>query len=132
MIFTRERNRIYWLIIIIIVFLFFMDFYIKNIYALSENRRVYHMPDEISILFIESVDGFDRRETEIYGNILYVYTNHDKKIILVRGIETERKKIEKYFILRAPSTYQLIFSIDSTCCGNDYVWIIKAKSEIEK
>ncbi|MGA1867459.1 MAG: hypothetical protein ACMUJM_02815 [bacterium] len=124
MLIKRERKSIYWLIIIIIwlimiiIFFFvFINVSIKDMYALREGRRVYHIPDEISTLLLETVKGFERRKTEIYGHILYVYTNQDKEIILVRGIETDRykrQKIEEYFILRAPSTYQLIFSVDSS------------------
>ncbi|MGA1867338.1 MAG: hypothetical protein ACMUJM_02210 [bacterium] len=111
----KDKEIMYWLMVIIIVFAVFMNVSIKNTYASGENRTVYYMPDEMSAKVVETMEGFDMREVKIYGHILEVYTNQDKEIILVKGNVTdwyESKRIEEYFMLRAPSTYQLIFSIN--------------------
>ena len=113
MIHKKVNKLIYLLVVIMSLSVVVGNLAVNKAYAYRHNDALSSMTTD-SDGIDSTTEQMDMREVEIYGTLLYVYTNQEKEFILIRGVVsdwTEMEKIEGYFTLRAPSTYRLIYDI---------------------
>ena len=98
------KRNIYWVLIIISLLLI-----LTNISTSEASRkgRNFHQKIEQSLI--------DYKIVEVDGAYFDVYVNRGEKTITVKGEVGHwggKNTVEKYFMLRSPSDYQLTFEID--------------------
>ena len=111
MLFKKKKKYYCYFVFLIGIFLLVATIFIKNSHAFTKSENLDYIIDEIYI-----TDEMNVRKIEVFGYLFNVYTNQEKEFILIRGIVNEWQEIEKveqYFISRAPSSYKLIYDINS-------------------